>query len=68
MEYTIANRTTGQVIAEYGTFATKQDAIDFILYDRLMPSETFYAGTRMLYITDAAALTEVPESRRGVEA
>jgi hypothetical protein len=58
MQYAIANRNTGQAMPEYGTFATKQQAIDFILYDRLMPSEDFYAGTGMLYITDAAALNQ----------
>lgn len=63
MQYAIANRTTGQVMPEYGTFATKQDAIDFILYDRLMDSEAFYAGTGMLYITDAAALTAATERK-----
>jgi hypothetical protein len=56
MKYAIANRTTGQAMPEYGTFATKQEAIDYILYVRLMPSESFLAGTGMLYITDAAAL------------
>ena len=56
MQYAIANRNTGQAMPEYGTFATKQEAIDYILYVRLMPSEEFYAGTGMLYITDAAAL------------
>jgi hypothetical protein len=63
MQYAIANRNTGQVMPEYGTFATKQDAIDFILYDRLMDSDAFYAGTGMLYITDAAALTAATERK-----
>jgi hypothetical protein len=54
-KYAIANRTTGQVVVEYGTFGSLAEAKDFILYDRLMDYDSFMAGTGMLYITDAAA-------------
>ena len=54
-KYAIANRTTGQVVVEYGTFETLEDAKDFILYDRLMNYDSFMAGTGMLYMTEATA-------------
>jgi hypothetical protein len=54
-KYAIANRTTGQVVVEYGTFETLAAAKDFILYDRMMDYDSFMAGTGMLYMTEAAA-------------
>jgi hypothetical protein len=54
-KYAIANRATGQVVVEYGTFETLSAAKDFILYDRMMDYDSFMAGTGMLYMTEAAA-------------
>ena len=52
-KYAIANRTSGKVVVDYGTFATVAEAADFILYDRLIPWDDLANNTSLLYITEA---------------
>jgi hypothetical protein len=62
-KYAIANRTTAQVVVEYGTFETVAEATDFLLYVRLVNYESFMAGKGMLYITEAN-LSDFAEKER----